>query len=107
MFFSAFFVFLLVITKIKNSKIRIGSSIIWIIICLLFIFMSIFSDAVMIFTKYIGFTSSASFLFFALIGFLFVHAFYTTIQITVLNDKIKNLNHYIAMKEYCDKNSSK
>ena len=41
-----------------------------------------------------------NFVFFAIIGFLLVENFMSNLKIAMLNEKVKNLDHYIALEEY-------
>ena len=68
------------------------------------ILMSIFSDAVEWLSAKLGFIAPVNFVFLIIIGFLLIQTFIDNIRITNLNDKVKDLNHYIALKEYNDKN---
>ena len=51
----------------------------------------------------LGFMAPVNFVFLVIIGFLLIQTFIDNIKISTLNEKIKDLNHYIALKEY-DKN---
>ena len=42
-----------------------------------------------------------------MILFLLLQVFIDNLNITVLNEKIKDLDHYIALKEHEDKNKEK
>ena len=79
---------------------KIKNSILWISLSLVFILMSIFSSSIEKVAKIIGFETSANFIYVAIIAFLFIQVFTNTIEITILSNKIKNLNHYIALKNY-------
>lgn len=96
--------FIFAITKIRQSKLKIEDSIIWIIGCILLIIMSIFSEAVEWISMKLGFMSPVNFVFIITIFFLLVVTFNYSIKMSMLNEKIKNLNHYIALKEYEKKN---
>ncbi len=48
-----------------------------------------------------------NFVFIVVIGFLLIQAFIDNIKISTLNEKIKDLNHYIALKEYEENNQNK
>ena len=71
--------------------------------CILLILMSIFSNVVGWLSNLLGFVSPVNFVFFIMIAFLLIQTFVDNIHITALNEKIKDLNHYIALKEYEDK----
>ncbi len=90
----------LCITKIKQAKLKINNSVIWMIGNVLLIIMSIFSDAVEWVSSKLGFMAPANFVFCMIIGCLIIQVFIDNIRICTLNEKIKNLNHAIALKEY-------
>ncbi len=92
--------FLLCIRRVKQAKLQIIDSVIWIIGSFVLILMSVFSNAVEWISVKLGFLAPVNFVFFTIIGFLLIETFITNIRISVLNEKIKNLNHYISLKEY-------
>ena len=66
--------------------------------------MSIFSNVVEWISNLLGFVSPVNFVFLVMIAFLLIQVFIDNIHITELNEKIKDLDHYIALKEHKDKN---
>lgn len=97
--------FILCIRKIKQAKLKVENSIIWMIGSMLLILMSIFSSAVEWISEKLGFMAPVNFVFLIIIAFLLVEAYMNNLKLTELNEKIKNLNHYIAIKEY-EKNNN-
>ena len=95
--------FLLCIKKVKQSKMRVADSIIWIIGCVVLILMSIFYGAVEWISSKLGFIAPVNFVFLVVIGFLLVENFLNNLKISMLNEKVKNLDHYIALEEYENK----
>ena len=95
--------FLLCVKKVRQSKMRVADSIIWIIGCLGLILMSIFSNAIEWIAIKLGFIAPVNFVFLVVIGFLLVENFIANLRISMLNEKVKNLNHYIALEEYKNK----
>ena len=91
--------FILRIRKIKKSELKIENSVIWLLGSILLILMSIFSDAVTWVSKLLGFEAPVNFVWMVAIGFLLIEIFLDNIRISNLNEKVKNLNHYIALKE--------
>ena len=85
--------------KCLKSQLRVNETIRWVSGCAVLILMSIFSDAVSWISNKLGFISASNFVFFALIFFLLIQAFTYSIKISELNEKIKETNHYIALKE--------
>ena len=68
------------------------------------ILMSIFSNAVGWLSNKLGFMAPVNFVFFMIMVFLLIQVFVDNIRLSELNEKIKNLNHYIALKENRDEN---
>lgn len=99
--------FLLCVTKIKQAKLKVENSVTWMIGSILLILMSIFSNVVEWLAIKLGFMAPVNFVFLVIIGFLLIQTFIDNIKIATLNEKIKDLNHYIALKEYEDKKINK
>lgn len=100
---SSIVAFILCIRKIKKSELKTENSIIWLIGSVVLILMSIFSDTVTWISTLLGFEAPVNFVWMCAIGFLLIEIFLDNIRICNLNEKIKNLNHYIALKEKNDK----
>lgn len=96
--------FLLCIKKIKQSKLKVTNSVIWMIGSILLILMSIFSNAVEYISNKLGFIAPVNFVFLVIIAFLLVQNFIDNIRISTLNEKIKDLDHYVALENYERKN---
>ncbi len=88
-----------VINKIRKAQLQISDAIIWILGALFLVVISIFADVMTYLAELLGFYSTVNFVFALFIFFLLVIAFSQSIKISVLNDKIKNLNHYVALQE--------
>lgn len=95
--------FIICIKKVKQSKMRVADSIIWVIGAFILILMSIFANAVEWISAKLGFIAPVNFVFLVVIGFLLIETFISNIKIAVLNNKLKDLNHAIALKEYEEK----
>ena len=91
--------FLLCITKIKQAKLKVENSVIWMIGSIILILMSIFCDAVEWISNKLGFMAPVNFVFLVIIEFLLIQLFIDNIRVSQLNEKIKDLNHYIALEE--------
>ena len=91
--------FVFCIKKIRTAKLKVENSITWMIGSVILVLMSIFSNAVAWISEKCGFMASSNFVFFVLIAFLLVQLFIDNIKISELNEKIKNLNHHIALNE--------
>ena len=99
---SSFIAFYLCITKIKKSQLKIENSVTWMLIL-----MSIFPNVVVWISEKLGFVAPVNFIFLVMIAFLLMQIFIDNIHITSLNEKIKDLDHYIALKEKEEKYSNK
>ncbi len=98
--------FILCVKKIKESKLKVINSVTWMIGSFLFVFMSIFSSAVEYISSKLGFMAPVNFVFLVIIAFLLVQNFIDNIRISTLSEKIKDLNHYIALEDYKKNNTS-
>lgn len=96
---SSFISFLLCVKKIKQSKLKIENSVTWMLGSILLIFMSIFSNTVEWISKLLGFIAPVNFVFLIIIVFLLIQTFIDNLRIAEQNEKIKDLIHYIALKE--------
>lgn len=101
---SSFFAFFLCVRKIKQSKLKVTNSVTWMLGSIILIFMSIFSNVVVWLADKIGFLSPVNFVFLIIIAFLLIQSFIDNLHITELNEKIKDLAHYIALKEHKNEN---
>lgn len=96
--------FILCVRRIKQAKLKVENSIIWMAGSFVLILMSIFSNAVGWLSNKLGFMAPVNFVFFMIMVFLLIQVFVDNIRLSELNEKIKNLNHYIALKENRDEN---
>ena len=96
----------LCIKRIKQSKLKVENSVVWMIGSIVLIFMSIFFNVVEWISYKLGFMAPVNFVFLVVITFLLIQTFINNIKISILNEKVKDLNHYIAMKEYEEKNKN-
>lgn len=101
------FSFILCIMKIKQSKLKIENSVVWMLGSIILVFMSVFINFVDWISKRLGFMAPVNFVFFAVIIFLLIQTFINNIKISILNEKIKDLNHYIALQENKNKKEEK
>ena len=99
--------FILCIKRIKQAKLKIENSIVWMLGSILLIIMSIFSESVNWISSKLGFMAPVNFVFLIIIAFLLIEVYLNNIKITELNEKVKNLSHYIAIKEFEEKKEKK
>lgn len=88
-----------VIMKVRKSQLAIVDAIAWILGAILLILISLFSGIVIKFANFLGFYSASNFILALFIFFLLLIVFMQNIKISMLNDKVKNLNHYLALEE--------
>ena len=91
--------FALCIKRMQQSKLKATDSVIWMTGSAILILMSIFSGAVTWISEKLGFIAPVNFVFFVIITFLLIQVFMNNIKISMLNNKIRDLNRYIALKE--------
>ncbi len=96
---ASFFSFLLCLKRIKQAKLKITNSVVWMLGSLALVLMAIFSNAVEWIATKLGFIAPVNFVFLVMIAFLLMQTFIDNIRISTLNEKIKELDHYIALKE--------
>ena len=104
---SSLFSNFLCIKRIKQAKLKVENSIVWLIGSALLIFMSIFYNAVEWISVKLGFIAPVNFVFLVVIFFLLIQTFIDNIRISALNEKVKDLDHYIALIEYEKKEEGK
>ena len=100
---SSFISFFLSVKKIKQSKLKVANSVTWMFGSIVLILMSIFSGGVEWVSTKLGFEAPVNFVFVIIIAFLLIEAYLSNLRMTELNEKIKNLAHHIALKDYEEK----
>ena len=90
----------LCVKRIKQAKLKVENSVVWLIGSIVLIIMSIFLPAVEWISYNLGFMAPVNFVFLIVIVFLLIQTFINNIKISILNEKIKDLDHYIALNEY-------
>lgn len=93
-------VFLFVLRKIRKAQLQIQNSIIWIIGSLFLLVISVFDQLMTYFAEKLGFMSTSNFVLVCVCFFLLVIVFHQDLKISILDEKLKNLNHHISLKEY-------
>ena len=89
--------------KIEQTKLKVNDSVGWIIGSIILILMSIFSNVVEWLSVKLGFIAPVNFVFLVFIVFLLIQLFSYKIKISELNEKLKNIDHYLALKENKEK----
>lgn len=107
LFVISFITFIFVINKIRKSQLNITDAVIWILLSLLLVIMSVCLPFINKIAHVLGFISTSNFVFSMILFFLLIIVFGQTVKISILNEKVKNLNHYIALKEKYDEKVNK
>lgn len=92
-----------VISKIRNSKMQIEYSIFWILMSFVMIIMSVFPEIVYWITTTMRMISPANVVYMFIIAILLVKSFMMTIEISKLEDKVKDLVQQIGINEKIQK----
>ena len=87
------------IRKVRNAKVQIEYSLFWIAFSALLLILSIFPQIAYFVAKLLGIQSTVNFIFLFVIFILLIHQFVSTIKISVLENKIKELTQEIAVRE--------
>lgn len=99
---SAILLFLYMIKKIRQSKMKIEHTIFWLFFSVILIIMGIFPRIVYIVSKWMGFQSPVNLVFLMIIFILIVKNFLATLQISQLENKVDNLVQYVAIEKKHD-----
>lgn len=97
----------LCVKRIKQAKLKVENSVVWLIGSIVLILMSIFLPTVEWISYNLGFMAPVNFVFLIIIAFLLIQVFINNLRINQLNEKIKDLSHYIALKENRDTQKEK
>ena len=85
------------------TSVKVENTVVWMIGSIILILMSIFYGGVEWISNKLGFIAPVNFVFLVVMVFLLIQTFINNIRISTLNEKIKELDHYIALKEYDEK----
>lgn len=92
-----------VIGKIRHSKMQIEYSIFWILLSFVMIIMSVFPEIVYWITTTMRMISPANVVYLFIIAVLLIKSFMMTIEISKLEDKVKDLVQQIGINEKIQK----
>lgn len=93
--------------KIRNSKLQIEYSLFWIIFAGLLIIISIFPQIIYGLAAIFGVASPANLIFVFIIFILLLKLFMVTIELSQLENKVKELIQQIAIREKEDEDKNK
>ena len=88
-----------ILKKIRQSKLQIEYAIFWILFAGVLIVFSLFPWLVSMFTRLIGMQLPVNFIFLFFIFVLLVKMFLMTIELSALENKVKDLTHELALEE--------
>ena len=88
-----------ILKKIRQSKLQIEYAIFWILFAGVLIVFSLFPWLVSMFTRLIGMQLPVNFIFMFFIFVLLVKMFLMTIELSALDNKVKDLTQELALEE--------
>ena len=88
-----------ILKKIRQSKLQIEYAIFWILFAGVLILFSLFPWLVSMLTRLIGMQLPVNFIFLFFIFVLLVKMFLMTIELSTLENKVKDLTHELALEE--------
>lgn len=90
---------LYILWKIRNSKLQIEYAIFWIFSAILFVIISIFPEIIYKIAQFLGMMSPINVVLIAIIGILLLKVFMMTIELSQLENKVRELVQKIALDE--------
>ena len=88
-----------ILKRIRQSKLQIEYAIFWILFSGVLIVFSLFPWLVSLFTRMIGMQLPVNFIFLLFIFVLMVKMFFMTIELSTLDNKVKDLTQELALEE--------
>lgn len=88
-----------ILKRIRQSKLQIEYAIFWILFAGVLIVFSLFPWLVSLFTRMIGMQLPVNFIFLLFIFVLMVKLFFMTIELSTLENKVKDLTQELALEE--------
>lgn len=88
-----------ILKKIRQSKLQIEYAIFWIIFSGVLVIISLFPWLVSLFTRLLGMQLPVNFVFMVFIFILLVKLFMMTIELSALENKVKDLTQELALAE--------
>lgn len=89
--FGALLTFLLILRKIRKAEVTIADSTFWFLFALSLVLMGVFREIPFFFANVLDIESPANFVFVYVIAVLVLREFYTTIEMSQLRAKVRNL----------------
>lgn len=91
--------FAVLISKIRKSKVNIEEAVFWILLSLMFVIFALFPVVPDTLAALLGIYSTANFLFLFMIFILLIKMFGMSMQIGILEEKIKSLVQELALRD--------
>jgi len=89
-----------VVWKVRKSQVKIEDTIFWILFALFLLLLSLFPAVVLFISGVLGFDSPANLVFLVIIFLLLVKMFFMSVQISAMDNKIKEMVQEIALVEH-------
>lgn len=96
-------VMVFMINRIRQAKLKIEYIVFWIAFSVVLVIMGVFPQLFYAISALVGFQSPVNMVFLVIIFVLIVKLFYTTIQISQLENKIDSLAQEMAVKQKIEK----
>ena len=88
-----------IVRKIRYSKMQIEYALFWIVLSILMIVMSVVPEIIYWITRTMGMISAANVVYLLIIAILLVKVFMMTIELSNLENKVKNLAQQVGINE--------
>lgn len=95
----ALLTFGLILRKIRKAEVTIADSTFWFLFALSLVLMGVFCQIPFFFTNVLGIESPANFVFVYVIAVLVIREFYSTVEVSQLRAKVRNLAQGEALSE--------
>jgi hypothetical protein len=95
--------FAVLISKIRKSKVSIEEAVFWILLSLMFVIFALFPVVPDTLAALLGIYSTANFLFLFIIFILLIKMFGMSMQIGILEEKIKSLVQELALRDKAER----
>ena len=96
----ALLTFWFVLRKIRKAELTIADSTFWFLFALSLVLMGVFRDIPFFFADIFGIASPANFVFVYVIAVLVIREFYTTVEVSQLRAKVRNLVQNEALSNH-------
>ena len=88
-----------IIKRIRQSKLQIEYTLFWLFLCVMLVIIAVFPELVYKGTQLLGMMSPINMVFIIIIFLLLLKVFFMTIQLSQLENKVKELVQKIALDE--------